>query len=255
MGLFTFDWSQISFVGSPLVIPWWAEANMFGAFVVVYWIISPIMYYKNVRTSFLAPLVRALTRPSQVWNTAYLPISTSTVFDRFGAPYNTSAVVDPVAMKLNETAYQEYSPLYLPITYATAYGIAFMLSTSIIVHTALYHGKEIVQRIRRSRTEQEDVHMRLMRAYREVPDWWYLVFLVVAIVLSIVTVAASSYPRSSSSLALTTHRAQAWDTYTPVWSVVVAILIGLIYLVPAGFVFAMTTYSVRHNDHTACSSR
>ncbi|KAJ8291250.1 Glutathione transporter 1 [Rhodotorula toruloides] len=210
MGLFTFDWSQIAFLGSPLVIPWWAEVNTFVAFAIAYWVISPIMYYKNV------------------WNTAYLPMSTNMVFDRFGAPYNTSAVVDRVGMKLNETAYQEYSPLYLPITYATAYGISFMLATSIIVHTALYHGKEIFQRVRRVRVEKEDVHMRLMKNYREVPDWWYLAFLVVAIALSIVTVAC-------------------WDTYMPVWSVVVAILIGLVYLVPAGFIFALTTYPVSIN--------
>lgn len=185
----------------------------------------------------------------QVWNTAYLPISTSSVFDRFGAPYNTSAVVDPVAMKLNETAYQEYSPLYLPITYATAYGIAFMLSTSIIVHTALYRGKEIMQRVRRARAESEDVHMRLMRTYREVPDWWYLAFLLVAIALSIVTVAASPASSfSASCIVLTSGRSQCWKTFMPVWSVVVAILMGLIYLVPAGFIFALTTYSVRQGS-------
>lgn len=49
MGLFTFDWSQIAFLGSPLVIPWWAEVNTFVAFAIAYWVISPIMYYKNVR--------------------------------------------------------------------------------------------------------------------------------------------------------------------------------------------------------------
>lgn len=127
-------------------------------------------------------------------------MSTNMVFDRFGAPYNTSAVVDRVGMKLNETAYQEYSPLYLPITYATVYGISFMLATSIIVHTALYHGKEIFQRVRRARNEKDDVHMRLMRNYREVPDWWYLAFLVIAIALTIVTVAvrSSSWPSSIS---------------------------------------------------------
>jgi len=118
-------------------------------------------------------------------------MSTSQVFDRFGSPYNTSAVVDPANLALNETAYQEYSPLYLPITFATVYGLAFMLSTSVLVHTVLYHGKSIYAQLRRAREEQHDVHMKLMRNYPEVPDWWYMIFLAVAFGLSIVTVAVS----------------------------------------------------------------
>lgn len=49
MGIFTFDWSQISYMMSPLVSPWWAEVNVFAAFVVMFWIVAPAMYYTNVR--------------------------------------------------------------------------------------------------------------------------------------------------------------------------------------------------------------
>jgi hypothetical protein len=31
----------------------------------------------------------------------------------------------------------------------------------------------------------------------------------------------------------------------PVWGVIVAILLGLIYLIPGGFVYATTSYQVR----------
>ena len=48
MGILTFDWAQISWVGSPLMIPWWAEVNIMIGFVLVYWIIGPIVYYTNV---------------------------------------------------------------------------------------------------------------------------------------------------------------------------------------------------------------
>lgn len=33
MSLFTFDWSQIAYIGSPLATPWWAEANIVAGFV------------------------------------------------------------------------------------------------------------------------------------------------------------------------------------------------------------------------------
>lgn len=130
----------------------------------------------------------------QVWDSAYLPISTSQVFDRFGMPYNTSAVLDRATLRLDVAAYEAYSPVYLPITYATTYGISFMLSTGIIVHTVLYHGKEIWRRIRNlGAATDDDIHMKLMRAYPEVPDWWYLTFLIVSVGLSIATVGVSRF--------------------------------------------------------------
>ena len=48
MSLVTFDWSQISWIGSPLMIPWWAEVHVFTGFVLFYWIMVPILYYTNV---------------------------------------------------------------------------------------------------------------------------------------------------------------------------------------------------------------
>ena len=48
MSILTFDWSQISYTGSPLIVPWWAEVNIFVGFVVLYWFLTPILYYKNV---------------------------------------------------------------------------------------------------------------------------------------------------------------------------------------------------------------
>ena len=45
LGLFplTFDWSQIAYIGSPLVVPFWAALNIVGGLVVVMWIMAPIM--------------------------------------------------------------------------------------------------------------------------------------------------------------------------------------------------------------------
>lgn len=118
-------------------------------------------------------------------------MSTSQVFDRFGLPYNTSLVVDPIGLSLNETAYQEYSPLYLPITYATVYGLAFMLAVAVLVHTLLYHGKSMAKQLRQARGESHDVHVKLMRIYSDVPDWWYLMFMAIAVALSVVTAVVS----------------------------------------------------------------
>jgi OPT family oligopeptide transporter len=50
MSFITFDWSEISWIGSPLMVPWWAEVHIFTGFVVFYWILTPILYYTNVST-------------------------------------------------------------------------------------------------------------------------------------------------------------------------------------------------------------
>jgi OPT family oligopeptide transporter len=49
MGLLTFDWGQIAYIGSPLIVPWWAIMNVFVGFVFFYWFLTPILYYANVR--------------------------------------------------------------------------------------------------------------------------------------------------------------------------------------------------------------
>ena len=59
MGFLTFDWSQIAYVGSPLMVPWWAQVHIFAGFVIMYWLILPILYYTNV--SFFPSLPRVLT--------------------------------------------------------------------------------------------------------------------------------------------------------------------------------------------------
>jgi len=46
MGLLTFDWSMVSWFGSPLMTPWWAEANVLAGLVIFYWVLCPILYCK-----------------------------------------------------------------------------------------------------------------------------------------------------------------------------------------------------------------
>lgn len=54
MSIITFDWSAITWIGSPLMIPWWAEVHIFVGFVLFYWILTPILYYTNVSPSCLS---------------------------------------------------------------------------------------------------------------------------------------------------------------------------------------------------------
>ncbi|PLW42849.1 hypothetical protein PCASD_07221 [Puccinia coronata f. sp. avenae] len=210
LSLLTFDWSQIAYIGSPLVVPWWAEVNVIIGFIFFFYILGPILYYTNT------------------WSQAYLPLGGTGVYDRYGQPYNTTRVVDLKTGSLNLTAYQEYSPLFLPTTFTAVYSIAFALATSAIVHTALYHGHSIWDKIKNIKTEDEDVHAKLMRNYPEVPDWWYWGYFIVFTVFSVIMI-------------------EVYDTGLPIWGLVLALFVALAYVLPGGFIFAMTSQQISIN--------
>lgn len=161
----------------------------------------------------------------KVWNFAYFPISGDQPYDRFGQQYNVSAVLLPDDT-FNVTAYEQYSPLYLPAMYAMTYLLAFALSTCVIVHTALYHGRSLWNGFKRIRVEPDDIHAKLMRNYPEVPDWWYATVFVVFFCLAIVAV-------------------EVWDTKVPVWALLLAVALPIMYVLPSGFIYAMTGQGVR----------
>ena len=229
LGLLSFDWSTISWIGSPLMVPWWAQLHVFGGFVVFYWIVVPILYYTNVRLrSFFVFSDHPLTDfIMQTWDMAYFPMLSNSPYDRFGKTYNLTRVLDDNNM-LNEAAYEAYSRLYLPAGWVMTYWLAFAVSTSVLVHTALYHGPSLLNGLKNMRVEKDDIHAKLMRHYPEVPDWWYLIIFVVFFSLAIVAV-------------------EHWDTSVPVWALVLSIAIAVLYTLPGGFIYAMTGQPITLN--------
>ena len=95
-------------------------------------------------------------------------------YDRFGDPYDVKRVLND-DHEFDPAKFAEYSPLYLPASFAITFLIAFALSSTMIVHTVLYHGKTVLHGLTQTRIEKDDIHAKLMRSYPEVPDWWYAV--------------------------------------------------------------------------------
>ncbi|EIW64935.1 OPT oligopeptide transporter [Trametes versicolor FP-101664 SS1] len=202
LGFLTFDWSMISWLGSPLVSPWWTEANVFIAFVIIYWIIAPIMYFKNVLFA------------------KYFPISTSSAFDNMGMPYDITAVVDENGF-FDVEKYKAYSPLFMPVNLQLAYGTQFAMITAVVVHTFLWYRHDIVRQFRRSLRDEKDVHSRLMMSYPEVPAWWYGSLFLVAFVFGVVAI-------------------EVYPTQFPVWAFILSLIIGFVFVIPVGIIRAIT---------------
>ena len=201
LGLFpmTFDWAQITYIGSPLLVPFWAAVNVIGGLAIVMWIIAPLFYYSNVLYS------------------AYMPILSTAVFDNTGKVYEVGRILTSDFL-FDKVAYKTYSRVFLPATYVLSYGVQFAGLAALLTHTACWHGKDIWQTwqkalrevkeedapgyqpvpgsLGRSSTDvsenpnlaalstsisnatgissREDVHCRLMRRYEDAPLSWYL---------------------------------------------------------------------------------
>ncbi|KAF8342569.1 OPT oligopeptide transporter [Cantharellus anzutake] len=212
INIITFDWSMIAYIGSPLVTPWWAEVNVFASLLVIFWILCPVLYYSNV------------------FYGAYLPISGNDAFDKFAHIYNSTIIMSPSGT-FNRTAYDHYSPIYIPMTFALSYGMSFAALTATLVHTWLWHREEIMQQFQSSLDKEPDVHARLMLAYPEVPQWYYLTIGAVSFALGVVAITV-------------------WDTQLPIWAFIVAIFVALFYAVPIGMVEAITNVQVGLNVFT-----
>ncbi|MCJ1243148.1 hypothetical protein MMC30_000345 [Trapelia coarctata] len=211
LGLFpmTFDWAQIAYIGSPLLTPWWAAANVVGGLAIVMWIVAPILYYRNALYS------------------SFMPILSSAVFDNTGKPYDVTKVLTPDFL-FDREAYEKYSPVYLPITYVLSYAVQFASLSALVTHTVCWHGKDIWEQTKQSfnhndsqskgeyqhtdssssktrdadagsrpraqpsskpaTTTGEDIHSRLMQRYDDAPMIWYLMTFVAMLAIGIFVV-------------------------------------------------------------------
>ncbi|EWC48007.1 hypothetical protein DRE_02586 [Drechslerella stenobrocha 248] len=206
----TFDWTQIAgYIGSPLVPPWHAIGNTVFGTVFFYVLVSIAVHY------------------SGAWYSAYLPISDSHSYDNTAHQYNVSRILDE-NHRLDPAKYESYSPLFLSTTFAMSYGLSFAAIAAVIVHTALYHGKEIWYRMKSARTQEDDIHMKLMKKYKDSPDWWYLGFFVIM-------------------LAMGFTAALAWNTGLEWWAFIISIVIAAVWLVPVGMIQAVTNIQIGLN--------
>jgi hypothetical protein len=89
---------------------------------------------------------------SNVMYSSFMPILSAAVFDNNGQPYDVSKILTSDFL-FDETAYKEYSRVFLPITYVLSYALQFAALAALITHTACWHGKDIWMQWKRSLKE------------------------------------------------------------------------------------------------------
>ncbi|CAK7563528.1 MAG: hypothetical protein SEPTF4163_001397 [Sporothrix epigloea] len=203
-GLFplSFDWTLISgYLGSPLISPFYAIANTTFGVLFFFVIVSCGLHFSNT------------------WYGGHLPVSSTSTFDNTGHHYNVTRIL--TNFRFDAEKYHSYSPLFLSTQFSITYGLSFAAVSSVVVHVCLYHGKEILSQFKSARQQEDDVHMRLMKKYRDAEDWWYAALFVIMIGLSFAVVCA-------------------WDTGFPWWGYVICMIVPLVWTVPIGIVQAIT---------------
>ncbi|KAH8199653.1 hypothetical protein TruAng_006183 [Truncatella angustata] len=206
----TFDWTQIAgYIGSPLIPPWHAIANT---------LIGVVVFFIGLASAF---------HYTGVWYAQFLPMSDASTYDNTGSHYNTTRILTP-EFTLDEEAYKNYSPLFISTTFAMSYGLSFAAITSLIVYTYLHHSKTIWRQYKNSTTEKPDIHMKLMRKYKEAPTWWYMTLFSVMLGLGFITVLA--YPTNLN-----------W------WSFLLAVAISFTFALPIGIIQAVTNNQIGLN--------
>lgn len=122
-----------------------------------------ILYYKNA-----------------FWS-AFMPINSNSAFDNHMKSYNVSSVLTP-DYQVDVDAYKTYGPPYYAVANLFVTGANFVYYTFSIVYVFVkYWGAlkkafvgMVVNTIKRRSiyTGFEDGHSRMMRRYKEVPEWW-----------------------------------------------------------------------------------
>lgn len=209
----TFDWNIINW-NLALTIPFYSQLNQYiGTFLGFFCIIG--VYYTNY-----------------YWS-AYLPINTSTLFNNKGERYQVNEVVNDRSL-FDKEKYEEIGPPFYSAANLVVYGAFFALYPFAFIYEVFLNYKPMwfalknlggsLKNFRRSTFEGfDDPHTTMMRKYKEVADWVFLVILVISIVLAIICVKV--YPAE-----------------TPVWGIFFALGMNFIFLIPLTAIYSTTGF-------------
>ncbi|KAJ4836180.1 hypothetical protein Tsubulata_044062, partial [Turnera subulata] len=168
IGALTLDWSTVaSFLGSPLLTPFFAIANVCIGYVLILYVVIPVSYW-GLNT----------------YDAKTFPIFSSHLFNAQGAVYNFTTIVND-KFEIDMAQYNKQGRVHLSTFFALTYGFGFATIAATLTHVALFYGREIYDRYRASAKGKEDIHTRLMKHYKDIPNWWFYVLLSGTLVVSL----------------------------------------------------------------------
>ncbi|GEQ68734.1 hypothetical protein JCM33374_g2402 [Metschnikowia sp. JCM 33374] len=210
----TFDWNIISYNG-PLYLPFYSQLNQYiGTFIALFCIVG--VWYSNYK-----------------W-TGYLPINSNSVFTNTGDSYSVTNILNENNL-MDKAKYDAYGPPFFTAANLVLYGAFFAIYPFTVLYVGLTQWSHIkfafgglwgaIRNFRKSTYEgYHDSFSKSMRKYKEVPEWCFLVVLIISIVLAILCV-------------------KLFPMETPVWAIFFAVGINFVFLIPLTLVYSITGFS------------
>ncbi|XP_076899890.1 oligopeptide transporter 4-like [Bidens hawaiensis] len=206
LGAITLDWSvAASFLFSPLISPFFAIVNVFLGYAMIIYIVMPLSYWGL-----------------DLYGAGKFPIFSSHLFTKEGHKYNISAIVND-KFQIDMVKYEEQGRIHLSTFFALTYGFGFAAIASTLTHVAFFNGREIYDRFRASHNEKEDIHTRLMKRYKDIPNRWFHLLLAVTLAIALVLCTVLND-----------------QVQMPWWGLIFASVIAFVFTLPISIITATT---------------
>lgn len=210
----TFDWNVISY-NAPLAIPFFSTANQYIGSLIAFFCILGV-WYSNYK-----------------W-TAFLPINSNALFTNTGASYRVTKILNSDNL-IDPAKYAKYGPPFYTAANLVVYGAFFAIYPFSFIYVTLTdfgHIKHSIKGLWQSLKDFkkssydgfDDAFTNSMRHYKEVPEWAFLIVLLISIIFSILCV-------------------KIYPTETPVWGIFFALGINFVFLIPLTIIYSITGFS------------
>ncbi|AEY95814.1 FADL399Cp [Eremothecium gossypii FDAG1] len=210
----TFDWTNIG--TSSLYLPFRVTLTTYlGGLLAA--LVTLGVYYMNYREC------------------QFLPIFTQSLYNNRATSYRVEEILTE-DRKLDEQKFQKYGFPYYTAGNIVAYGCFMCVYTALVVTSILQQGafygrvyktwildlwslrkpsswRAVFSNDKHVLDDFHDSHSRMMRKYKEVPEWWYMTIFIVSIVIGIIVV-------------------KVFKTNTPVWGLFLAVALNFVLLLP-----------------------
>ncbi|KAH9476518.1 Oligopeptide transporter 2 [Psilocybe cubensis] len=161
---------------------------------------------------------------NNVWNGQNFPFLSQQLFNLNGTRFNQRAILDENFMLDREKLAEVGLPWFASSQVISKIGFNLAIGATV-THVFIWYGKDIVEVIRKYRAgENYDPHLAKMKAYPEVPMWWYIAMFIASFAMAMSTMYAG-------------HSGMPW------WGLIVGVIISTIFLPFVITVYAITGFS------------
>ncbi|KAH9939462.1 OPT oligopeptide transporter [Amylocystis lapponica] len=175
----------------------------------------PLTYQMNMDIGvFLTYILMSAVYYGNLWKAQDMPWMSQALFNSTGDQYNQSALLTDG--KFDPVKYEALGPAYYSATYALALITSNLSLAAMVTHVGLYHWQDLLPFIRtlnpwhKEKYVVHDVHWEKLKAYKQIPRWWYVAVLLVAYAMA----QATNYTGNSG---------------LPWWLLTVILIIGFIF--------------------------